>query len=206
MKRTLLLLLVTLPAIGGEFVNLTFDEPDLTGPLTPIYPGGPLAGNAAQIIPGWNITVGGEPLTSTTWSPFNLGGGAPSVSLVQHSPGDELTRLGLAYLELHSPTPPAPEIRLNQTGTIPADAAGLWIFGTGHAQMFINGERVGDTIATPIADVSRYAGQEVNLEFLVASGGSIRFDILGFVPVPEPQTWALLGTGLAAVYWLTRRK
>lgn len=57
-----------------------------------------------------------------------------------------------------------------------------------------------------IIDVSPYAGQEVNLEFLVESGWSIRFDILGFVPIPEPSTWALLGTGLAALLWFSRRK
>jgi hypothetical protein len=102
--------------------------------------------------------------------------------------------------------PAGPEIRLSQRGTVPADAAGLWIFGAGYAQMFINGERVGDTVNDLTVDVSRFAGQEVDLEFLVASGASIRFDILGFVPVPEPSTWALLGSGLAALLWLSRRK
>ena len=72
--------------------------------------------------------------------------------------------------------------------------------------MFINGERVGDTVNDLTVDVSRFAGQEVDLEFLVASGASIRFDILGFVPVPEPSTWALFGVGAAAVFCIGRRK
>jgi hypothetical protein len=72
--------------------------------------------------------------------------------------------------------------------------------------MFINGQRVGDTVNDLTVDVSRFAGQEVDLEFLVRSGDSIRFDVLGFVPVPEPSTWALFGVGAAAVLGLTRRK
>lgn len=204
--KTLLALLFGLPCLGGDFVNLTFDEPDVSGALTEIYPGGPKRGSVAALLRGWNVSVAGQPYEFATISSFPVGSGNDPVSLFGNPPGEPGSLLGAYTLGIHSPVPPAPEIRLNQTGTIPANAAGLWIFGTGHAQMFINGERVGDTIATPVADVSRYAGQEVNLEFLVASGGSIRFDILGFVPVPEPGTWALLGTGLGAAYWICRKR
>ena len=72
--------------------------------------------------------------------------------------------------------------------------------------MFINGERVGDTVNDLTVDVSRFSGQEVNLEFLVRPGDSLRFDILGFVPVPEPSTWALFGVGAAAILCFGRRK
>jgi hypothetical protein len=205
--RKMLVLLVALPALGGEFVNLTFDDPDLSGPLEPVFPGGPLRGSATGIVPGWSFFTDGLPVATATWSAFNFGSGGGHVSLVQNSPANAAGPLGEASLVLQSRIGnTASEIRLSQRGTIPADAAGLWIFGTGHAQVFINGERLGDTVSTPTVDVSRYAGQEVDLEFLVAPGASIRFDILGFVPVPEPSAWALFGVGAAAVLGLARRK
>lgn len=75
-------------------------------------------------------------------------------------------------------------------------------------------------------DVSPFAGQTAALRFEFVSRGYDDFgeiprrpfepnaqmhvlDDLSFSPlpaVPEPQPWVLLGTGLAAVYWLTRRK
>lgn len=197
----LLLLFATLPAFAGDFVNLTFDEPDLTGPLDPLLPGGPYLGRTADLLPGWTVRVGGDVASQVTYAPINKSSFGP-VTLRENPAG----QLGFGSLELHSPVPPAPEIRLSQRGTIPADAAGLWIYGAGYAQMFINGQRVGDTVNDLTVDVSRFAGQEVDLEFLVRSGDSIRFDVLGFVPVPEPSTWALFGVGAAAILGLARRK
>lgn len=77
-----------------------------------------------------------------------------------------------------------------------------------------------------VVDVGLFAGQTAELRFEFFSfgnypgqdGGQVSgwpdakfhvLDDLSFSPlpaVPEPQTWALLGTGLAAVSWLTRRK
>ena len=207
MKRNLLFLLVTLPAVGGDFINLTFDEPDLSGPLDPVFPGGPLRGSVTEIIPGWSFFTDGQPVITTTWSPFNLGSGGGHVSLVQNSLGETAGPLGKASLVIQSQIAGvAPEIRLSQRGTIPADAAGLWL-ASGYVQAFADGKKIGEInpMTGPfIIDVSRFAGQEVNLEFLVESGWSIRFDILGFVPVPEPETWALMGTGLGALVWVSR--
>ena len=77
-----------------------------------------------------------------------------------------------------------------------------------------------------VVDVGLFAGQTAELRFEFYSFGNYPgqdggpfpgrpdakshvLDDLSFSPlpaVPEPQTWALLGTGLAAVFWLTRRK
>ena len=67
--------------------------------------------------------------------------------------------------------------------------------------MFVNGELAGDSIFPVPVDVSRWAGQEVNLEFSLGAGASSELDIFGFTSVPEPSTWALLGLGAAALVW-----
>jgi hypothetical protein len=209
MKRSLLSVLAALPVLAGDFINLTFDEPDVSGALTEIYPGGPKRGSAAALLRGWNVSVAGQPYEFATISSFPVGSGNDPVSLLGNPPAEPSSLLGGYTLGIHSPVPPAPEIRLSQRGTIPADAAGLWL-ASGYVQVFADGLKIGEVNpmvgGRSIIDVSPYAGKEVALEFLVESGWSIRFDILGFVPVPEPSTWALLGVGAAALFCIGRRK
>ena len=210
MKRSLLSVLTALPMLAGDFINLTFDEPDVSGALTEIYPGGPKRGSVAALLRGWNVSVAGQPYEFATISSFPVGSGNDPVSLLGNPPGELGSLLGAYTLGIHSPVPPAPEIRLSQRGTIPADAAGLWIASAGYVQGFLNGAKLGEINpllgSRAVWDVAGFAGQEVNLEFLVSSGDSIRFDILGFVPIPEPSTWALFGVGAAAVFCIGRRK
>lgn len=188
---------------AGEFVNLTFDEPDVTGPLTPVFPGGPTTGDGSALLRGWTVTVGGVPLPRVTYSPPLTTSVGP-ITLRGNDPAN--TVLGPYSLQLESSPPSVPEIRISQRGTIPADAAGLRFFGGGYVQMFVNGERAGDSLGIEPIDVSRWSGQEVNLEFLVRRGESARFDIFGFTPIPEPSTWALFGVGAAGVCWFGRWK
>jgi hypothetical protein len=214
--RVLGLLFSATICIAGEFVNLTFDEPDLSGSLTPIYPefpSGPLSGNTSQILRGWTIRADTQPHFGMTYSPFGSPTGEGLARLVGNSPELAQTPFGANTLFLRSDhTLPGggPVIRVQQTGTVPADAAGLWIFGGGSLQMFINGQRVTDpkigTLSDPVVDMSSFAGQTIDLEFLIVKGGSTRLDVFGWVAVPEPQTWALLGVGAAAVLCATRRK
>jgi hypothetical protein len=214
MKRSLLSVLAALPVLAGDFINLTFDEPDLSGSLTPIFPDGPLLGNTAQILRGWTVLADNQSQATMTYSPNNIGSSGDVASLVANSPAESQTVFGANTLYLRSDhTDPGggPVIRVQQTGTVPADAAGLWIFATGGSpRMFINGERVNDprigALADPVVDVSRYAGQTIDLEFLVPRGGSTRLDIIGWVAVPEPSTWALFGVGAALVFCVGRRK
>ena len=212
--RILGLLFSATTCIAGDFVNLTFDEPDLSGSLTPIFPGGPLQGDTSRILRGWTVRADNQPQATVTYSPYPIGSEGGLAALKANSPERAQTVFGANTLFLRSDhTSPGggPVIRVQQTGTVPADAAGLWIFtGGGSMQMYINGERVNDpridALADPIVDISRYAGQSIDLEFLLPRGGSTRLDIFGFTPVPEPSTWALFGVGAAAVLYFARRK
>ena len=208
-------LLASGTALAGDFLNLRFDLPDLSGPLTTTYPEGPLEGNAAQILQGWSIQYGGE-LKAIYFAPLGHQWG-DTITLFENSIENQQSPLGRYSLVIEGTryipgtTPPIPiptETRISQRGTIPADAVGLWIFAAGTFQMSVNGERIDDprlgTYADPVIDVSRWAGQTVEFEFRLEPGNSGRLDVLGFTSVPEPSTWALLGLGAAALLWQCR--
>ncbi|HRI16877.1 MAG TPA: PEP-CTERM sorting domain-containing protein, partial [Verrucomicrobiota bacterium] len=54
--------------------------------------------------------------------------------------------------------------------------------------------------------VSAYAGQEVDLEFVLGPRELLFFDIAGFTSVPEPSTWALFALGGLALGWTCRKR
>jgi len=67
------------------------------------------------------------------------------------------------------------------------------------------------------ADVHQWAGQQVTLDFSnkdpflgvctgPVTGENAPLDIVGFIPTPEPSTWALLTFGLGALIWSKRRR
>ncbi len=195
-------------ATAGDFVNLTFDEPDLSGDLVPIYPGGALRGLTSEILRGWTVTAGGSPVLFATYATYRQPWGSEVVSVFQNEPTSPLG--DSVYLRSGPAGPQAPEIRLSQTGTIPQFATGLEVDSAGYVQGFINGTKSGEVnnlLAGPfIWDVRPYQGQTVKLEIYVRPNDQILFDILGFRPIPEPSTWALLGMGTALLGWQTWRR
>jgi PEP-CTERM motif len=207
--KILALLAITGACLAGDFINLSFDEPNLTGTLTPIYPGGPLHGNTTDLLRGWSVKLDAQNLSDMFFSPFPFSSVAP-VGLRGNSPADASTALGAYSLVLESLPPNVPTIRISQQGTVPVEANGLLIASAGYVQAFANGTKVGEVNpmlgSQVVLDLSIYGGQGINLEFLVRAGESARFDIIGFTSVPEPSTWALLGVGTAAIFFFSRKK
>lgn len=211
---TLIAFFISLSLLADDFVNLTFDSPDLTGSLTPIFPGqpnGPFFGQATQLLRGWTFTSAGLQAQQTTYSPWPTSASERTLNLRASRPEEVGGPGGSFYLLVFSGgNPLGPELRLSQTGMIPADAAGLHIFAPGLRDMRINGQMVTDPLlgflADPVIDVSGYSGQVATIEFVFRQGFSGRFDIYGFTQIPEPSTWALFGVGTVALGWAVRQR
>jgi len=193
---------------GADFINLGFNEPDLSN-LPPPEPNGPaLLGATADLLRGWTVTKDGVPLTQMSYRFPGAFSNDNYVTLRDVSP-DTPPELGFGAYTLTLRTFRDPvsnefgsDFRLRQTGEIPADAVGLRYFTTrSETQVLINGQFhsfAGDT-AYPTLDISPYAGQTVTLEFRFPQRAGIGFDILGWTLVPEPSTWALLLAGGAVL-------
>jgi len=205
---------MSLRTAADEFINLTFDEPDLTGSLTPVFPNqpnGPFFGPASQLLRGWTFTSAGLPAQQSTYSPWPTGASERTLNLWANRPNEVGGPGGNFFLfVLSGGNPLGPELRLSQTGMIPADAAGLHIFAPRLRDMRINGQMVTDPmlgfLADPVIDVSGYAGQVATIEFVFRQGFSGGFDIFGFTQIPEPSTWALFGVGAVASGWAIRKR
>jgi len=199
---------------AGEFVNLTFDNPDLTGSLTPIVsgaPNGPFFGETSRLLRGWTVTGNGIPVTTVTYSPWPTGAAVRTVNVWSYSPGNASQLGGSNRLYVFSGgNPLGPAFRISQTGTIPVGTAGLHIFAPGVRDMRINGEPVSDPLlgflADPVIDVSGYAGREVSIEFGFGPGFGGTFDIIGFTQIPEPSTCVLFGVGAAGLVLAYRHR
>jgi len=123
MKIKILLSAITLVAgcLADPFINLTFDDPDLTGSLEPVSPGGPFRGETARILRGWDLILNG--VSAPRMGYYNLGQGGwflYPVSLKQ-----ETVNGGTMFnVEMASTLPNSYDIRLLQTGTIKIDWRG----------------------------------------------------------------------------------
>lgn len=209
--------LTSVPVRGGEFINLGFNDPDLSNahydvdrtvtvaPVQEVLRGWSVVPLPAELPYGGLIGVGGSHPP-----PFGLNAAAPEQV---GTFGAYL--LGMNGMALNSPSsPPRPAITLSQTATIPADAALLRYFESGafsQIEVYLSGVRqtatiLDTTLTMKGIDVSAMAGTEVTMEFRFPEGQFSTFDILGFEPVPEPTTWLLAMIGGVGLLVLRRRR
>jgi len=206
---------VALPLVGGEFVNLTFDSPDLTGSLTPIipqFPRGPFRGETSRLLQGWTLTAGGMDTSFSSYTPSGQPPGYGEFVDLQEVPRDQWSNEGgRIYLMINSGSLPlGPEVRLSQTAVVPEGVGGLHIFAPGLLDVRINGQPVVDPLlgrlADPVINISAYAGRETSFEFVFSRGFSGAFDILGLTQIPEPSTWALMAIGTVVLAGAVRSR
>ncbi len=205
MKTTLTsIFLTTLPVLAGDFINLGFDEPDLSGRLVPLAAGGPYLGLTAQILPGWKVTADGKAVTEGTYSKANQGSGVTALTLREGEPGSQWGYYLVLAANDYNDGKPGPDIWLSQTGIVPKDAVGLWVFGDPPIEAFMDGVKIGfidPNLGRTVWNVEAFQGKTVNLQIHSGSGHINRIDIMGFTTIPEPSEYAMFGLGLGLLAW-----
>jgi hypothetical protein len=196
---------------GREFINLNFDQPDLTNlqrdPVTEADYGAP-----SEIVPGWSITQNGQPIQRVWY----YGRGAIRPVTLAAIPGSSGNVYVLSYTGHGTPfSGPSKSTTFSQTGLVPVWALSFEFTWSGRDNNFdtpvrVNGEVVPLRPYPAIGfdysvDVSRWAGQEVllSLEFPVGTSGYLHS--LAFT-VPEPSTWTLAAGGLLVLGVLGKRR
>jgi hypothetical protein len=146
----------TLPVLGQGFVNLTFDDPDLSGPLVPIaptIPGSPLIGNESQILRGWTLTANGTAIDKVNFAAAGAEVGNTVALLYGNHPS--LAPFGAYSLYLDSgPGPDGFNVMLGQHGKIPGGALGLSAFSGGGVELLINGNKMWDFLTSRTIEIS----------------------------------------------------
>jgi hypothetical protein len=213
--RCILLLLVTAATHAKEFVNLGFDSPDLSNKV--IGAGGIFHAPTTDLLPGWELTAVGGP--APTRGRIGVSGIPFSLNVAQPVAGFDFGTYRVFLGPRSLPPTESIEYHLSQTGQFPLGASYLRFFlsvsplGTFDPQprpvdLLINGVSIAysrDTSSiTYHADVSAYAGQEVDLEFVFIPNALSSFDIAGIEVIPEPSTSTLiaLGAGSLALFGL----
>lgn len=210
--RTSLILLVITSAQAKDLQNLGFDDPNLSHKT--IGPGGIAQAPTGDLLPGWSLTaVGGS---APTIGRIDVPGFPFSLDVAQPVPGFDFGSHSVFLGPRSLPPPDSVEYHLSQTGLIPQGASRLDFYAyvslvdslgdpsSKPVSLLINGVPAAYTrYATTItysADISAYAGQDVNLEFVFIPKSLTSFDIAPFEIVPEPSTMALVTIGSISLF------
>jgi len=204
MPISLLVCMVTGTTLAGEFINLTFNDPDFSR-LRITETGAPV-GPVEDLLRGWEVSVRqpfGQWRSFRDEIQFTLSGAGLSpiaLNFGKHLDKNNYSVLFDVLAPIGIPSGPVPpDVRLSTTGTVPENAVTFDLYALSVAAMTISdGDRTLSGLTS--INVTQFAGKEVTISFFVPSGGYGSLDVVGFILVPEPETWALLGLGVAGLF------
>ena len=224
--RGLTIVLIFLNCHSASFRNLDFQSPNIKA-LSASIPGGVYSVN--DVIPGWRLEYGGINQNLMFYNNVSLL--FPSARLY----GSEIPRLGDTFgfgmksgIFADGSNDIMGAASIYQIGQVPESARSLQFQAAfrpsiedlhvtlnGQLLQLIEFEQTGIYYRYG-AEVSPWAGETAELRFTVGPGtypdgaavelAAIQFSSTPVPAIPEPSTWALLITGLAALAWNHRRR
>ena len=210
---------------ADAFRNLGF-EAAAQHPLDPDQSDYYLRVPITNALPFWQGFINGTEQTNVFYTTFTLG--APALQLLSATNGGRVLK-GNFSLWLHST--PMSSVSISQVGDVPLDAQSIRFLGSvGYFGpplrldelfgVFVNNEQLpvldlsfDGPYHTYGADVSQFAGQNVDLRFTALNVNyteGLIMDSISFSaePVPEPSTlalWALAGCSVPRILRLRRK-
>ena len=200
--------------LSQGFVNLNFESAKfVSDPSSGYYPASVYANKA---IPGWTAYAGASILSEILSNTASLSGGM--VSIIGNNNDLGFPPVEGQYYVLLVGANYAGSLNtagIGQTGTVPLETASLTFWGDFPIDgVSFNGQtlaafQTGITLLYNIyaADISTYAGQTGQLLFTTHPGRDNYLDNLQFsnLPVPEPESLALLVVGGLLGIWRWKR-
>lgn len=206
--------LVAGSAQGADFVNLTFDNPDLSHArmfAPPAFEKKALYAPVGEALRGWTFSTSPS-IEGTPWQGL-IGVDGTGGGVVALLPTDQDGHYMLGINNEWYPGVFRGKTEISQRGDIPSLTPVLAYYsssgkiGESGSRLYINGgEVIPYTLVTGsgryYADLSSFAGQTVDLRVQFLPGLNGTFEIFGFQAVPEPSTFLL---ALGGFVWISAR-
>jgi hypothetical protein len=205
---------------ADDFVNLGFDDPDLSH-AAPYRPWWYLGGENYKWVPVEEAFRG--------WQVSGLSGYDGRVSVEVGFPPVSIERIDSGHWvdvspdqvpeTVFMPAVPRAEFGIAQTGFVPVGSKYLNYYSSAASEggeanppptlIYLDGVLQTPVEVVPMIyalDVAKYAGQEAELKIVFPAARGYLFDIQGFTAVPEPSTCALLAMGMGWLGWVGWRR
>jgi hypothetical protein len=203
----LIVCVAAVATVAGEFVNLTFDQPDFSR-LAIDPPTGSLSAPIGDMLPGWEVSLN----RTGQWQPYtglielsrSIGGSPVALSkgVAYGNSGFGVSMQAIPAIGF-PPGPRPPDVRISTKGTVPANAIFFeWYEGTAFDLTISDGLRTLTAVgnSSPM-NIAQFSGKEVTISFFLRSGGFGGVDVIGFaqtareIPISQPSKLRLSLSG-----------